>query len=47
MTLLILKKPCLPNNKGGTELCDLSSFNMALLAKQCWRLMTNQESFAT
>lgn len=38
-------KLCIPKCDGGLGFRDLHSFNLALLAKQCWRLITNPESF--
>lgn len=35
---------CKPKSKGGFGFRDLRSFNLALLAKQGWRLITHQDS---
>ena len=37
-------KLCFPKSEGGIGFRDLYSFNRALLAKQCWRLITNPDS---
>ena len=38
-------KLCRPKNEGGMGFRQLQKFNNAFLAKQVWRLMTNQDSF--
>lgn len=40
------KKLCVAKEAGGVGLRDLSAFNVALLAKQCWRLVNNPSSLA-
>jgi hypothetical protein len=37
-------KKCIPNNRGGMGFRDLHSFNLAMLAKQCWRLISKSDS---
>ena len=41
---LIWKQLCLAKKDGGLGFQDLKCFNLALLAKQCWRLQHNQDS---
>ena len=35
---------CIPKKEGGMGFRDLHSFNVAMLEKQCWRLITNPNS---
>ncbi|XP_019103693.1 uncharacterized mitochondrial protein AtMg00310-like [Beta vulgaris subsp. vulgaris] len=46
MALVSWNKLCLLKSKGRIGFSNLSAFNDALIAKQCWRLVTNPDSFA-
>lgn len=35
---------CFPKDKGGMGFRDLHAFNLAMLAKQSWRMITNLET---
>ena len=44
ITWISWKRLCLPKKEGGMRFCDLRAFNVALLAKQAWRIINNPQS---
>ena len=44
MALLSWDKMCMPKEEGGLGFHDLKAFNLALLAKQGWRLQNGSNS---